>query len=128
MTSPHTKILIIDDDETLLFAFNKIFQHSNYDIDCSDSVDAAKGMIKKTDYLLVITDLKFAESNPEGGYDIIRYVKEYSPSTYTILLTAYETTDGERKNQKAQPDFFLKKPVKSETIKDIMRGIGVLKE
>ena len=40
-------MLIIDDDETILFAFKRIFQESGVRIDSTDSVLEAKKMIDK---------------------------------------------------------------------------------
>ena len=120
------KILIADDDQTLLFAFNAIFRHPNYSIDSSDSVEHAKELINKNNYELVITDLQFTESVPEGGKEIIKYVRQKSPRTRIILLTAFDTEDEKKNGNGEKPDYYLQKPVKSEEIKEIMHKNGIL--
>jgi DNA-binding response OmpR family regulator len=120
------KILIADDDETFLFAFNAIFRHPDYSVDSSDSVEHAKELINKNDYKLVITDLQFTESVPEGGIEIIKYLRQKSPSTRIILLTAFDAEEEKKIGNDDQPDYYLQKPVKSEEIKEIMHKNGIM--
>jgi DNA-binding response OmpR family regulator len=120
------KILIADDDQTFLFAFNALFRHLDISIDTSDSVEHAKELISKNDYELVITDLQFTENEPEGGREIIHYLRQKSPSTRIILLTAFDTEDGKLNGNSTKPDYYLQKPVKSDAIKEIMHNNGIL--
>jgi DNA-binding response OmpR family regulator len=120
------KILIADDDQTFLFAFNALFRNPDYSIDTSDSVEHAKELINKTNYELVITDLQFTEGVPEGGKEIIRYLRQKSPSTRIILLTAFDTEEEKKNGNDERPDYYLQKPVKSEEIKEIMHKNGIV--
>jgi two-component system response regulator AtoC len=115
------KILVADDDQTFLFAFNALFRHLDFSIDTSDSVEHAKELINKNDYELVITDLQFTENEPEGGKKIIKYLRQKSPGTPIILLTAFYREEGKINSNDEKPDYYLQKPVKSEEIKEIMR-------
>jgi DNA-binding response OmpR family regulator len=123
---PPKKILIADDDKALLFAFNTVFRHPNYSIDSSDSVEQAKNLINQNDYKLVITDLHFTENEPEGGKEIIRYMRKKSPVPLIILLSAFEVDEGKPGSEETRPDYYLQKPVKSEAIKEIMQKNGII--
>ena len=125
---PRKKILVADDDETLLFAFGKIFGNAGYDIDTSESVEHAKELVGQNAYELVITDLHFSDTEPQGGADLILYVRENAPGTPTILFTGFDPDGGSGKHDGAAPDYYLQKPVKSEAIREILREIGILKE
>lgn len=120
------RILVVDDDEALLFAFKRIFRDMDIVIDSSDSIDETKILVARHQYSLVITDLRFNDVHPEGGLEIIRHVKTHCPTTRTVLWTAYGNPEMEERIDDVAPDFHLKKPVPSERIRDIMRDIGVL--
>jgi DNA-binding NtrC family response regulator len=117
------RILIVDDDAALLFAFNKIFRNAGYEVDSADTIDEAKKLIDMHPYQVIITDLKFDANNQTGGYEIIKYVKHKAPETITVLLTAFEAED--LSPGAIKPDFYLKKPVKFETISEIIHQIGI---
>ncbi len=120
------RILVVDDDEALLFAFKRIFRDVDVAIDSADTIEETKALISHQTYSLVITDLRFNDVNPEGGLDIIRHIKHHCPDTRTVLWTAYGNPEMEERIEEVGPDFHLKKPVPSERIRDIMRDIGVL--
>jgi DNA-binding NtrC family response regulator len=118
------RILVVDDDEALLFAFKRIFRHSEVLIDTADTVDTAVELIDRYEYEIVITDLRFREVCPRGGYDVIRYVQEKRPLTKTVLWTAFGKDEAEVQHDECKPDFYLKKPVPSERIRTLIERIG----
>jgi DNA-binding NtrC family response regulator len=120
------KILIVDDDEALLFAFRKIFRDTNVLIDSAATVQEAKVLVSRNKYALVIADLRLAEADHEGGLEVIRHAKETSPRSVTVLWTAFSGEEVEDKIVGAAPDHLLRKPVPSEKIRLIMEEIGLL--
>jgi two-component system response regulator PilR (NtrC family) len=125
-TAGTKKILIVDDDEALLFAFRKIFRDTKVLIDSAATVDDAKALVSKNTYALVIADLRLAEADHEGGLEVIRYAKEASPRSVTVLWTAFSGEEIEDKIVGVAPDHLLRKPVPSEKIRLIMEEIGLL--
>jgi DNA-binding NtrC family response regulator len=119
------KVLIVDDDEALLFAFKRIFRASNVVVYSADSVERAIELVAQEEFALVITDLRFSDEHPEGGLEVIRYIKEHSPKTITVLWTAYGVNEDAGHLRESGVDYHLKKPVPSDTIRDIMQQVGV---
>jgi len=115
------RILVIDDDEAVLFAFSRIFRTSGVGIDTATTVADAKGLIDSTKYALVLTDLRLEAGSPIGGIDIIRHTREHSPGTATVLWTAYDSEAGAR--DFAEADFVLTKPAPSEKIMEILNRV-----
>ncbi len=120
------EVLIVDDDEALLFAFRKIFRAEKVKIDSAASVNEAVSLIDKNDYALVISDLFFDETHPEGGLEVIGYTKKRRPQCATAIWTAYTSPEMDESIGSLSPDYHLKKPVPSERIRVIMKKIGLI--
>ena len=116
------KVLIVDDDDTLLFACTKIFRRFNCTIDTADSIDKARKLISENDYTIVFSDMKMGNGLPRGGMEVIEFVRNNKPHIKTAIWTAY-AEDGLQKRTEA--DFVIEKPVPSETIVDILRQVGI---
>ena len=115
------RILVIDDDEAVLFAFSRIFRTSGVAIDTATTVADAKALIDSTRYALVLTDLRLEAGSPIGGIDIIGPTREHSPGTATVLWTAYDGETGARNFSEA--DYVLTKPAPSEKIMEILNRV-----
>jgi len=120
------EVLIVDDDEALLFAFRKIFRAEQIKIDSAASVHEAVSLIDKNDYALVISDLFFDETHPQGGLEVIGYTKERRPDCTTAIWTAYTSPEMDERIGALSPNYHLKKPVPSERIRVIMDEIGLI--
>ncbi|MBD3346676.1 MAG: response regulator [Chitinivibrionales bacterium] len=124
--APIKRILIADDDEALLFAFQRLFSGSEFRIDAAESVAHARKLIEKHPYALVISDLQFGDEGGETGADIIAYALRFNPDTKTILWTAYGDATIKKSLSNVKPDRVLSKPVPSEIIRDMMKEMGLL--
>jgi DNA-binding NtrC family response regulator len=73
-------------------------------------------MTNKTDYVLVISDLKMLGLN---GMELLKQVKKVNPSVRTILMTAFEIEDKllQQYFKHKIINAFLKKPIE---IKDLL--------
>ena len=117
------KILLVDDDDALLFAFHKIFNDAEVSIEVTDSIPHARERISETFYHLIISDLRFSDAAPTGGIDILKEAHRLSPLSKTALWTAYADEKLKSILEEIHPDYFLEKPVSSEKIKLIVDEI-----
>lgn len=114
------RLLVIDDDPSVLFAFQRIFSGSNILLDTTESLDHAKELIDSNYYQFIITDLGFSETVKEAGILISRYAKIKLPQVKIILWTGMEISLISEKVKKAKIDLCLPKPVPPNTIKSIV--------
>jgi two-component system, NtrC family, response regulator PilR len=119
-------LLIADDDETLLFAFRKVFDRTGLRIDTADSLREARLMLIQNAYRLLITDLRFKETEEEEGIEIARYAKQRYPNIKVLLWTAFGDGSTAKKAVGVECDFYLTKPASLESIRAIMIGLGLL--
>jgi len=104
------KLLIIDDEETILFALEKYFQHGGYRVQCARELEEAEALTSYCDFDAVIVDLSLGSSGSTEGLEIIRYIRLHCPSARLILLTAHATPQIEAEAKRRGAHALLRKP------------------
>lgn len=82
------KILIIDDEKSILDLLSVVFKKEGYTVFTSISAGKALELIDKEDIDLVLTDIKMPQLS---GMDILGHVQERRPDIPVIMITAYGT-------------------------------------
>jgi DNA-binding NtrC family response regulator len=80
------KILIVDDEENILYAIKRIFRREKYEILTATSADEGLKIMDQQDVDLVISDLKMPVTN---GVEFLAMVKEKKPDALRIMLTGH---------------------------------------
>jgi len=80
-------ILAVDDERTICIAIQRLLASSGYQADTAGSREEAIEKLGRNVYQLVITDLNM--KRPDDGLELLRWVKQSSPETAVILITAY---------------------------------------
>lgn len=117
------RILIVDDVQSILFAMKMYFMAFDYEVDCATDIEEAKSFLEKNSYRIVITDLCLTGVNQTEGIDLVAYVREKSPLTRTIILTAYGSPEVERAAFELGVDAFLRKPKRLPDLAQIVLGL-----
>ncbi|MDR1089791.1 MAG: sigma-54 dependent transcriptional regulator [Prevotella sp.] len=81
-----SKILIIEDDNTFGIVLKKWFNKNGFDALVKSTLDEAKKDLLKTDFKLIITDLRL----PDGdGIMLLAWIREKKINTPVIVMTSY---------------------------------------
>jgi len=129
------KILIIEDEKGMNEVLRILLEAEGYDVtsafDGYEGVDAIKNDI----FDLVISDIKMPGLN---GFEVLKTVKEISPDTIVIMITAFGTTESAIEAMKLGAYDYINKPFKIDEIRLVIkkalekrtlaREIKVLKE
>jgi DNA-binding NtrC family response regulator len=105
----HQRILVVDDEEAILFAMREYFTAHGYQVDCAPELEKAKVLLALARYTVVIADLQLTGSHGSEGLELVEYICKRWPSTRVILLTAYGSPDIEREARRRGADAFLRK-------------------
>ncbi len=81
------KILIIDDDKTVLDSIVSLLKNTKYDCVTAPNTPAGINIIKSEHPLVVLTDLKMERES--SGIEILEEAKKIDPDLIVILYTAY---------------------------------------
>jgi CheY-like chemotaxis protein len=118
-------ILIVDDEETILFAICEYFTTFGYRVDSARELEEAKALLGQTSYAVVIADLRLTGSHGTEGLELVEYVRQRQPLTRVILLTAYGSPEIEREARQRGVDAFLQKrmslPEVAQVVAELLR-------
>jgi CheY-like chemotaxis protein len=107
------KAIIVDDEEDIRSSIREMLKKRGFDVETAESGQAALLAIENAkkqgvEYGMVILDIRMPGMD---GFDVYRRIREISPKTKTILITAFEYTQVEIAKKVANPGVkMLRKP------------------
>jgi DNA-binding NtrC family response regulator len=119
---PH-HILIVDDEEALLFATQAYLQTCGYRVDCARDLHEATVALATSRYDVVITDLCLDGGRDTGGLAIISYAREHCPATRVLLWTAFLPLTVEQAARQYGADAFLCKSIPLPEVEEVVRSL-----
>ena len=84
------KILIVDDEPEMRLALETTLKREKFQLACVEDGKQALEKMEDNDFDLVLTDVRMPKLN---GLELLRSVKEKSPETKVVMMTAYGTID-----------------------------------
>jgi DNA-binding NtrC family response regulator len=111
------KILIIDDEKSILDLLSVVFNKEGYTVETSLSAKTALELIDKDDFDLILTDIKLPQMS---GMKILKYVKEKQPTMPVVMITAYGTIKQAVEALKMGAMDYVVKPFNMEELKIIV--------
>jgi DNA-binding response OmpR family regulator len=117
------RMLVVDDEEPILFAMREYFSTYGYKVDCARELEEAEAMVLKYRYDLVVADLRLTDVYGAEGLSLIGHIRECSPRTHIILLTAYGSPEVEREARRLGVASVLHKPKPLPEVAQIVFGL-----
>jgi DNA-binding NtrC family response regulator len=102
-------ILIVDDEESILFAMQEYFTALGYDVDCARELGDAKVLLAHRSYAVAISDLRLTGNPGTEGLALLDYIRQHYPATRVIILTAYGLPETEQEARRRGAEAFLHK-------------------
>jgi DNA-binding NtrC family response regulator len=87
------KILIVDDEQTILFALSRLLEKGGNTVVTADCIEDARAALLEHSFDLVIADVRLSGMNAREGLELLSYVREASPRTMVIIMTAFGSDD-----------------------------------
>jgi DNA-binding NtrC family response regulator len=106
-------VLVVDDEPSNQTSLAKIFQREGMRVFTAEGAKAALEVARKHKVQVVLTDLMMPGTN---GVELMRALKEVSPDTETVLMTAYGTVETAVQAMRDGAYDFVEKPLKRMTI------------
>ncbi|MGD0275202.1 MAG: sigma-54 dependent transcriptional regulator, partial [Syntrophales bacterium] len=113
------KILIVDDDQGMRDFLEIMLTREGYEVASSADAIKALNLLKKESFDLVITDLKMPKMD---GIEFLKRIKEVSPETLSILITAYASGETALSALREGAYDYLEKDFDIEDLKGIIRS------
>lgn len=125
MTSQSPKILIVDDEESMVFGIQDYL--SSY-AEClgATSYDEAVFMLEEDkDISLVISDIRMPDKD---GFDLLMWLRENRPQVKVVMITAYGSPSVRSLAKRKGAVRYLEKPLDLEQLLQVVRQIAERKE
>jgi DNA-binding NtrC family response regulator len=116
-------LLVVDDEESICFSMRDYFSQHGFNVDTAREMEEAEGLIKATNYKVIIQDLRLGLTRHPDGIDIIKLVHQRSPDTLIVVLTSYGTQEVEEEARRAGADAFLRKPKPLSQVAQVVQGL-----
>jgi DNA-binding NtrC family response regulator len=120
---PTHSILVVDDEESLLFFLKNLLEKEEYMVSTASSGAEALEKVDEEDPDLVLLDLMLPDMD---GVAVLEKVRAYSRDTIVIILTAYGTVDSAVQAMKLGAFDYLAKPFDPAELRLILqRAMGL---
>jgi two-component system, NtrC family, response regulator PilR len=118
METAKGKVLIIEDEKSMREVLKILLEEEGYEITAASNGLAGIEYLQSDIFDLVITDIKMPKAN---GFEVLKQVKETSPSTVVIMITAFGTTESTIEAMKLGAYDYIQKPFKIDEIRLIIQ-------
>lgn len=122
MSDEKAKILVIDDEHSVRWAFEKALQKANYEVALADNGLKGLNLYHEFKPDLIFVDIRMPEMD---GLQLLEKVMEDDPSALVIVMTAYSDMETTVNAMKLGAYDFLAKPFNiDECLNLISRGLA----
>jgi DNA-binding NtrC family response regulator len=114
----NSKILIVDDDETIRKTMKAILEDEGYIVDLASTGKEAIDKTEKTVYNLALLDIRLPDME---GVELLKLMKDTVPRTRKIMVTGYPSVQNAIAAINKQADAYLVKPVDIEKLLETVK-------
>src|SRR5690242_13687591 len=107
-------ILVVDDEPSMREFLDILLRKEGHEVSAAADAAAALARVSHGDLDLVISDLRLG---PDSGLEVLRSVKEQTPSTEVVMITAFATTENAIQAMKLGAYDYVLKPFKVDELK-----------
>lgn len=115
-------IILVEDEPDILIILHRLMRDltGGYDILTVNGGAEALAQLELRPVPLVITDYNMPGMN---GLQLAAAVKETSPDTRVVMITAYATPELERRAREQRVDYYLPKPFPLDRLEQIVKDV-----
>ncbi|MBZ5520809.1 MAG: response regulator [Acidobacteriia bacterium] len=118
------QILVIEDDPSSLTLLFECLSSMGHNVDCATDREPAESLLACVRYDLVITDLRLTKAGGEDGLEILAGIREDSPSTRLVLVSADLRPETEEAAREIGVDGCFGKPLELKLIQQMVADLG----
>jgi len=113
------RILIVDDEQSMRELLSILLRKEGYEVVTAENGANALKAVQREIFDLVITDLKMPQLD---GMALLTAVKDVSPDTIVIIITAFGTTEGAERARDLGAYDYIGKPFNNDEIKLVIHN------
>ncbi len=109
----YIKILVVEDEQSLLKIIAKRLKESGYAVDTADNGEDALLFVQTSQYDIIVLDILLPKIN---GLEVLKGIRKHKISTPVLLLTALDSIDDKVQGLDSGADDYLAKPFSFEEL------------
>ena len=118
MTSTPARLLVVDDEPSMLDMLTLLFADEGYAVETARSAEEARRVLAQGGLDLVLCDIMMPDGN---GLDLLREIKASNPDAPVIMMTAYTSTKSAIDAMKLGAFDYISKPFDVDELKIIVQ-------
>lgn len=119
------RLLLVDDEEAILFALEDYLTAAGWQVATAASAAAAEELLPASRFAVAVVDLRLSpEDDEHAGLAVVRRIRELSPQTRIVLLTAYGSRAVEEEARRLGVDSLLAKPQPLAVLEEHLRELA----
>jgi len=120
------KLLIVDDEPTILLTLSHVLSSKDTVVITSSRIEEAEEALSRYPFDLVIADIRLSGMYGIEGLELLSYIKEMSPSTEVIIMTAYGSHEMRDEAYSRGAYYYYEKPIDIEHLVSKIRPLGII--
>ncbi len=108
------RILVVDDEESIREFLEIMLKKEGFEITLAEDGAVAKDILGKKTFDMIISDLQMPNMN---GIELLKHVKDSSPDTVFMMITAFGTTETAVEAMKMGAYDYITKPFKIDEVR-----------
>lgn len=113
MAALKRRVIVVDDDKSILRTFTRILQKNGYDIDVAETAKEAIDKSAAKSYDLALIDIRLPDMD---GTDLLVKIQKTMRTGIKIMITGFPSLETGVKALDEGADAYLVKPVKPEEL------------
>ncbi|MGC8719208.1 MAG: sigma-54-dependent transcriptional regulator [Thermodesulforhabdaceae bacterium] len=112
------RILVVDDEAIALQNMRHVLEKDGHEVILADNGRLALKLLETESFDVVVTDLKMEDVS---GIDVLKRVKEVSPTTEVIVVTGYASVETAVEAMKMGAFYYLSKPIQINDLRTLVQ-------
>ena len=112
------RILIVDDDETILATMKAILEDEGYIVDLASTGEEAIQLTMKKTYNLALLDIRLPDME---GVELLKLMRDSVPRTRKVMVTGYPSMQNAIDALNKNADAYLLKPLDNEKLLNLVK-------
>lgn len=112
------RILIVDDDETILATMKAILEDEGYIVDLASTGEEAIQLTMKKTYNIALLDIRLPDME---GVELLKLMRDSVPRTRKVMVTGYPSMQNAIDALNKNADAYLLKPLDNEKLLSLVK-------
>ena len=119
------KILIVDDEPTILMTLSHLLNNRDTTVITSSRMEEAEEALSRYAFDLVIADIRLSGMYGIEGLELLSFIKKMHAETEVIIMTAYGSDDIREDAYRRGAYYYYEKPIDLSHLVNKIQELGI---